>query len=92
MIIMQLPGELNEPWPVVEIGDGCSFIVRNTGGFRIEDQVHKGVVATGKVTVNRRKFKPLILVSFREFFPVLGSKGWAPLRYFISKILKFSSL
>lgn len=53
--------------------------MRNTGGFRIEDQVHRGVVATGKVTANRWKFKIIIDVSFREFFPVLGFFLPAPL-------------
>jgi len=33
--------QLDEAWPVFQVGDRGSFIARNPGGFRIENQIHE---------------------------------------------------
>ncbi len=42
--IVKLPRDLYKPWPIFEVGDGCSLIMRNAGGFRIENQIHSKLV------------------------------------------------
>ncbi len=43
LVVMELPSQLNESWPVIEVGYGRSFVMRNPGGFRIKNQVHQVV-------------------------------------------------
>ena len=64
MCIVKLPGQLYKARPVVEVGDGCSFIMRNTGGFRIENEIHVGKMKRGCVSV---KIRPKRRIQ-REFY------------------------
>ena len=41
LTVMKFPGNLYDPGPIVEIRKGRSFIVRNAGRFRVENQIHR---------------------------------------------------
>jgi hypothetical protein len=79
--IVKLPGQLHQPGPVVEICNRSRLIVRNPGGFRIEDQIHGGSKKSSgdvKIHLKTPKKKALFLPK-REEILINGIKEGASL-------------
>src|SRR5437879_2782234 len=70
--IMQLPGKLHEARPVVEISDRCSLVVRNTRGFRVENQIH---MQGGCGCKNRIRNRLTQLIPFLEKQSEIGNNS-----------------